>query len=235
MLIRMPPRPKPAPGPVVPDAPDLPAALEPFGMPADLRAASLERTIADRLALTGADAASVRIEQSRLSHVILDGATLANARFQDVVVTGGSWANSRAMGADFRRVRFEGVRMTGGNLAECALRDVSLVDCRAELTSYRFATLERVRFERCRLTESDFYGARFESVVFVDCDLSRALWAEATFQNSELRGCDISGAGNPERLRGVAMPWSDVLASAGELARAAGIVVLADGTRDADT
>jgi len=41
-----------------------------------------------------------------------------------------------------------------------------------------------------------------------------------------MRGTDISGAGNPERLRGVRMPWPDVLASAGVLAAAVGIEVV---------
>ena len=92
--------------------------------------------------------------------------------------------------------------------------------------SFRFTKFERVQFERCRLDEADFHGATFDSAVFLNCDLTGALWAEATFVRSDMRGCDLSRAGNPERLRGIRMPWPDVLNAAGVLAQAAGIEVI---------
>ena len=98
-------------------------------------------------------------------------------------------------------------------------------------TSVRFAQFQRVRFERCQLTEGDFYGAMFEAVVFVETDLAGAMLAEATFTSSELRGCNLTGVANPERLRGVGMRWDDIVASAGELGRAAGIHLLDDTTQ----
>jgi hypothetical protein len=38
-----------------------------------------------------------------------------------------------------------------------------------------------------------------------------------------MRRCDLTGSINPERLRGVRMPWTDVINAAGELAAAVGI------------
>jgi hypothetical protein len=38
-----------------------------------------------------------------------------------------------------------------------------------------------------------------------------------------MRGCDLSGARNPEQLRGIRMPWVDIIRTAGELAAAVGI------------
>ena len=192
----------------------------------DLRSAEIERAVTQRLDLTGRDASGMRLRESRLVDVTLDSVSMSNARFEDVVVTGGSWANSRAAGASFRRVRLDGVRLTGAAIAESAIRDTRFVDCRADLVSFRFAKFERVQFERCRLDEADFYGATFDSAVFLNCDLTGALWAEATFVRSEMRGCELSRAGNPERLRGVRMPWPDVLNAAGVLAQAVGIEVI---------
>jgi uncharacterized protein YjbI with pentapeptide repeats len=59
-----------------------------------------------------------------------------------------------------------------------------------------------------------------------DCDLTRAGWSGVRFERCELRGCDLSDAIGLERLRGVRMPWDDVIRSAGEIARAAGIEVI---------
>jgi len=41
-----------------------------------------------------------------------------------------------------------------------------------------------------------------------------------------VRGVDLSGAGNPEYLRGVRMPWADVVNAAAELAEAVGIEIV---------
>jgi uncharacterized protein YjbI with pentapeptide repeats len=123
-------------------------------------------------------------------------------------------------------VRFEGVRATGLNLTRCSLDDLVFVDCRLDLALFRAATLSRVRFEDCRLHDADFFETRCTSVVFEDCDLRTASWAGASFTKSELRGCDLAGGSSLDRLRGVRMPWEDVLRSAGEIALAAGIEIV---------
>jgi uncharacterized protein YjbI with pentapeptide repeats len=63
-----------------------------------------------------------------------------------------------------------------------------------------------VRFSDCTLNEADLTGARFE--------------------RSELRGCTLDGVRGAASLRGSAMPWSDVVNSAGTLADALGIRIL---------
>jgi uncharacterized protein YjbI with pentapeptide repeats len=125
-------------------------------------------------------------------------------------------------------VRFAGTRATGAQLAEAHLVDVVFDGVRLDLASFRQARLERVVFRDCRLEESDFGGARLESVLFERSPLVRATIAGAAFERCELRGCDLAGIVGPEALRGVRMPWADVLASADVLAAAAGVVVLRD-------
>ena len=213
-------------GPPEPDRPDIPAELRVLGADLDLSSGPFECVGVEHLDLARRDVTSLQLEQSRLRQVVLDLATLASARIQDVHVKGGSWANTLAIGTTLHRVEFEAVRMTGVNFAEAVLRDVRFVGCRIDLASFRFCRLERVRFEHCQLTESDFYGAKIDSVVFADSDLGRAILAEATFTGSEMRGCSVTGAVNPDRLRGVGMRWDDIVAAAGELARATGVHVI---------
>ncbi len=212
--------------PIAPDPPDLP--LEPHE--------ARSRTLVDHLVLEGAvlrridwaakTAGDIRLVQCRLDEVDMSGTGAPRATFEDVAITGGSLANARLSGVRVRRATFQGVRMTGADLSSGSVHDTTFNDCRIDLGSFRFASLERVTFEGCRLEEIDFYGADLRSVSFLGCAMVKAVWGEATLTRCEMRGTDISAAGNPERLRGVRMPWPDVVNSAGVLAAAAGIEII---------
>jgi uncharacterized protein YjbI with pentapeptide repeats len=208
--------------PIDPQPPDLPAALEEGS---DLGAGVELVRVAD-LSSAGADLRRVAVVESVLERADLTDALLGGARIVDVRVTDGSWANVRAAGAVLRRVSFDGVRLTGIDLSGSDMEDCVFRDCRFDLPSLRFARLQRVRFERCALQEADFAEATLESVAFESCALTGAVWTEAVCTRSELRGCDISGAVNAEQLRGMRMPWTDVVGAAGELAAALGIEIL---------
>lgn len=218
----MPPS-KPPIEPADPDVFDDPVAGP---LPADLVDLELEACLLEGVDLSSRDARGLRLIECRLVDVDLAESVLTGAAMRDVVWRDGSVANLRAERATVRRVRFEGVRATGANLTTCHLDDVIFIDCRMDLATFRFAHLARVRFERCRMHETDFYEAGLTSVAFEECDLTRANWSGATFERSEMRGCDLAGSGDPHRLRGVRMPWPDIIASARELAAAAGIEVI---------
>ena len=190
-------------------------------MDAELEARSLEG-----VDWTGRDAQGLRLSESLLRSTDLTDASLSRARLRDVIVLDGSWANVAATDVSFSRVRFERVRLTGANLSGSSLDNVTFSDCRLDLCSFRFSQLEIVRFDGCRMEESDFYDAQLSSVMFTDCNLSGVTLTGATFAGSEMRGCDLTSAHGPERLRGVRMPWSDVMRTAGELAAGIGIEVL---------
>jgi uncharacterized protein YjbI with pentapeptide repeats len=178
------------------------------------------------LDLSGRSGDGLRLFESRVEDVDLSGSTLRRASMRDVVVDGGTWANVDASNALLHRVEIRGVRLTGAGLVGVSLRDVSFVDCRMDLCSMRFGRLERVRFDQCRMEEIDLYEAKLSSVVFTGCDLANASLAKATFASSELHECNLDGIGNPEQLRGVGMPWPDVLRSAAVLAAAVGVHVV---------
>jgi uncharacterized protein YjbI with pentapeptide repeats len=217
-------------GPHAPDPPDLPIEADLLGRELRVGPEPLERIVVRRADYAGRHLASLRLRESRLIQVDLDDAFVTGVDLQDVVVSGGSWANARAAGAAVRRVEFQSVRLTGADLSEGRIRDVRFVDCRIDLASFRFSQITHARFERCQLTESDFYGSTLDGVTFLDCDLRGVVLAEATFRESEMRRCELAGVTNPERLRGVAMRWEDILAAAGELARGVGVLVIDEGT-----
>ena len=137
-----------------------------------------------------------------------------------------SWPNVQAREATFERVEARGLDAIGLQLPESSLADCTFVDARLNLASFRFARLERVVFERCRLDEADFYEASLRSVRFEGCALTEAVLDCATFERCELRGCELAGLSGADRLRGVRMPWPDVVQIAGLLAAAAGIEIV---------
>lgn len=146
---------------------------------------------------------------------------LANAVFAQA-----NLANLRGYRTMVERVVFRGCRMTGIQFAESTLRDVLVEDCRVDLASMRFSRLERVVFRRCLLQDLELNEAQLTSVVFEECDLSGADFAFARFARSEIRGCTLDRVTSVERLRGVAMPWPDIVGFAGSLAAAIGIAVI---------
>lgn len=157
---------------------------------------------------------------------VLDDAALEAEGLRDVVLAHANLANRRGRRVLVERVRLTGCRMTGIQLAESTIRDAEIVDCRVDLAAFRMTRLERVVFQGCQLQELDLVEAQLSSVVFEACDLTGADFSHARFGRCEMRGCTLTGAVGIERLRGVAMPWSDIVGLAGEMAAAIGIRML---------
>ena len=125
-----------------------------------------------------------------------------------------------------RRAELRTCRLTGAELAEAVVSDVTFDDCRLDLVNLRFAKLERVVFRDCRMNECDFEEASLKDVLFERCELREATFSSAALQRVELRGCDLTGLRGVEALRGVRMPWNDVLENAPLFALAAGIEIV---------
>jgi len=76
------------------------------------------------------------------------------------------------------------------------------------------------------MNECDFEGASLKDVLFERCALREATFASAALQRVELRGCDLAGVRGVDALRGVRMPWNDVLENAPLFALAAGVEIV---------
>jgi uncharacterized protein YjbI with pentapeptide repeats len=144
----------------------------------------------------------------------------------DLVVNGADWANERSSRLTLRRVELHLCRLTGAALGEAALTDVTVVDCQLDLAVFRFAKLERVVFRDCRMRDCDFYEASLRDVLFERCELHEATFTAAKAQRVEMRACDLTALRGVEALRGVRMPWNDVLANAPLFATVVGIEIV---------
>jgi uncharacterized protein YjbI with pentapeptide repeats len=171
-------------------------------------------------------AADLRLQDVRLASLDLTGTEAPGLTIVDAIVAGGSWANLRAARGTLTRVETGELRATGVDLTEAALKDVVFADARLDLASFRFAKLERIVFRDCRLEEVDFLGASLRSVRFERSNLTGASFVDATCERTELRDCELVDLQGVEGLRGVRMPWNEVIQVAGQLAAAAGITVL---------
>jgi uncharacterized protein YjbI with pentapeptide repeats len=208
-------------------------------IPDELEAAAIERAALDggdewrRVRLADVEAPelavpSLRFEESRLERVDLGGGRLAHLSLSDVELESCNLANADVRGGSAWRARIARSRLTGLSWTEGMIRDTVLSDCRIDLSSFAATRLDQVVFERCLVMQVDFQEATLRAVRFVDCDLTEADVTQASFDRCELRGCTIDGMRGAERLRGIAMPWEDIVASAGTFAAAVGVTVLDD-------
>jgi uncharacterized protein YjbI with pentapeptide repeats len=171
------------------------------------------------------------VEHARLRDVELTGARLRGLRLLDVAVERGNLANTAAPELALRRVDIAGARLTGAQWTAGTIADTTFRDCRIDLATFAATTFERVVFEDCLLAQADFRDALLRSVRFERCDLTEADLAGVRIDRCELRGCTLDGLAGVERLRGVAMPWPDVVGNAALLAAALGIRVLDEEDR----
>jgi uncharacterized protein YjbI with pentapeptide repeats len=132
----------------------------------------------------------------------------------DLIVRDVDWANRRVARASVLRAELHTVRLTGADLAESTFRDVRFVGCRLDLAAARLSTFERVVFSDCRLEELDLYGSQLKDVLFERCVLRQATISAVKSERVELSGCDLTGLRGAEALRGMRMPWHDVLENA---------------------
>ena len=167
----------------------------------------------------------VRVRESELRGVTVDVDDAPGLELVDAVLRDCDLSNVDAREGTIRRVELRHCRMVGFSCRLGELRDVRLIDCSLELASLASAHLHNVSFERVNLAEASFMETRLEAVEFLDCKLAGADFRGAAVDACAIRGASLHGVLGVESLRGLRMPWSDTIASAGALAAALGIVI----------
>lgn len=208
-------------------APDLPE-LEQVSLPA--AAGALADLTGALVAGDGAPvhAQRVRVQESELRGVVLAPGTVPGLMLADVILRGCAMSNVDGREGRLSRVEVHRSQFVGFGLSRGEVRDLRVVDSSLQLASFASATLRHVVFERVNLAEASFMHARLESVAFVDCRLQGADFRHARLTGCAIRGASLDGVLGIESLRGVQMPWPDILASAGALATALGISIEPD-------
>ncbi|MGB9185508.1 MAG: pentapeptide repeat-containing protein [Solirubrobacteraceae bacterium] len=206
-------------------APDLP----------ELERQELRRTTAtDSMTLSGAlvqsprdavRAARLRVRESELRGVTFEAEGAPGLELIDVVLRDCALSNVDAREGVIRRVEVHRSQLVGFGLNEGEARDLRVLDSSLELASFASAQLNGVIFEGVNLTDASFMAARLESVEFIGCQLTGADFRGARLKGCAIRGSSLDDVLGIESLRGLRMPWGDLLASAGALAAALGIAV----------
>ena len=208
-------------------APDLPRLQE-------VSPAAAARAIDDLAgALVSGDggpvpAGRVRVRESELQGVVFAPGNSPGLTLADVILRDCGMSNLDAREGHLSRVEVHRSQLVGFGLSRSEVRDLHVVDSSMQLASFASATLRNVVFERVNLAESSFMHARLESVAFVGCRLDGADFRHARLTACAIRGASLDGVLGVESLRGLQMPWPDLLASAGALAAALGISVEPD-------
>ena len=207
-------------------APDLPV-LEP--VPLAVVAGAIELSGALVAGDGGAVMATrVTARESELRGVALEPGTVPGLTLSDVILRDCGLSNLDAREGRLSRVEVHRSQLVGFGLTRGDVRDLRVVDSSLHLASFASATLRNVVFERVNLAEASFMHARLESVAFVDCRLQGADFRHVKLTGCLIRGASLDGVLGVESMRGLRMPWPDMLASAGALAVALGIDVETD-------
>src|SRR5436309_10539381 len=99
--------------------PDLPEVLPlAHAAPVELRGVEVREQHLSAFDLSGRDATSLQLLESRVEAVDLSAAVLRGAMIRDTVVEGGDWANADASEAVVTRIEMRSVRMTGSVFAQ---------------------------------------------------------------------------------------------------------------------
>lgn len=210
-----------------PREPKVPAGLRPAGdVQRELEhEQTVEAAAYGDVDLAGALAEGVVFDRCAFRRTGLAGAHLPSVRFIDCVVEASDLSNVRAERARLERVALLGCRATGLACNDGLLSDVVFVDCKVDLTNWRFARFDVVTFESCNLAGADFTEADLRGASFTRCDLSGAQFHKATMAGTRFRRCELQGVGGITSWEGAMVHPDDLLELSYILAGALGIVV----------
>jgi uncharacterized protein YjbI with pentapeptide repeats len=207
-----------------PAKPKPPATLDPATADHDLvDEASLRRLGFIDTDLSGRTAMLAEVEQCRFRSADLSNCALERTSFIDCLVEDSDLANLRTVKSSLQRVQLSATRMTGLHWVDGALREVTIADCRANLSSFRFTAFHNVLFENCVLTGADFQNADLTGARFVGCDLTGAQFSHAKMAGTRLSDCVLAGLGGVSSMAGATVSGADLVTLTYTLAAALGI------------
>jgi uncharacterized protein YjbI with pentapeptide repeats len=99
---------------------------------------------------------------------------------------------------------------------------VTLRDCVAGLSVFRFATLTKVELVDCRLPGADFVSADLSGAVFRRCDLTRAELSQVKARGAVFVDCTWDGVRGVASLAGATVVHGSPLDAQAFLVAAAG-------------
>ena len=168
---------------------------------------------------------TVDVRRCTFTNVDLSGSVLEHIHFSDCSVSRCDFSNVRSARSSMRRTEVSNSRMTGWSWVDGGLEDVSFVECRMDLCSFRFSTLKRVEFVDCRMQRADFQHADARGARFTNCDLTAAQFSQASLAGARFDRCMLTDIGGVANLAGATVSRQDLIALSFTLAKALGILI----------
>jgi len=119
-------------------------------------------------------------------------------------------------------------RMSGVQIYESTLKDVRFVDCKLDLSNFRYSKFERVEFRDCVLIEADFTNTEFVDAVFTNCELAQADFSNAKVKKLDLSLSNILDINGISGLKNATISQTQLIGLAPRLANELGLVVKQD-------
>ena len=132
----------------------------------------------------------------------LTGSTWKKCHFTDTVFDDCDLANVALDRCGLERVRVDRGRMTGFSVSGSSLTDVIVDGAIADLSEWRFATIEHAVFRDCRLPQSDWTNATLKNVRFEGCDFSGADFSHCQIDAVTFLRCGLEAVRGVDGLRG---------------------------------
>jgi uncharacterized protein YjbI with pentapeptide repeats len=170
----------------------------------------------------------IRVQESELRGLTLREGVATELVLRDARLRGCDLSNLRVRSAEIRRVEVDESRLVGFAIEAGKIEDLRVCGGTMMLASLAHSALRRVVFENVNLREASFLGARLTSVCFDGCELSGADFRGARLDRCTIRGSSLDAVIGVDSLRGLTMPWPDLVGSVEALAAALGIAVESD-------
>jgi uncharacterized protein YjbI with pentapeptide repeats len=204
--------------------PDLPE-LEPLALAGldDATAVVLEGVRVDGRGAGALGGRGLRAIECELLGVTVADGHAPGFELRDVILRGCDLSNVEAREGTLRRVEIHESRLVGFGLSGGEAADVRVIGSSLRLASFAGARLRGVVFRGVDLTEATFLDAELDGVGFLGCRLAGCDFRGARVRAGAIRGANLDGVLGIGALRGIEMPWTDVVASAAAMAEALGI------------
>jgi uncharacterized protein YjbI with pentapeptide repeats len=186
------------------------------------------------LDLTGRSAKGAEFNQCRFNRTDLSGTSFVKVLLTDCLIESTNLANLHGDQSSMLRVTAKDSRLTGLQWLDGVLRDVTLRDCRIDLSVFRATKFNAVQFEDCNLAGADFTGADLTGAAFTRCDLTGAQFSAATMEGARLADCTLAGIGGVTSFAGATISTTDLITLSHALAAALNIKI-SDGRVTDDT
>jgi uncharacterized protein YjbI with pentapeptide repeats len=167
----------------------------------------------------------IQVAECRLAGVALAACNAPGLKLTDVVLRDCDLSNVDGREGSLNRVEVHHSRLVGFGVVGGTARDLTVIDSSLALASFAFAKLRNVVFQRVKLTDASFMEARLERVAFLDCELAGSDFRGVKLKDCAIRGTSLEGVLGVSSMKGLAMPWPDIVASAAALADGLGISV----------